>query len=148
MKEIGRAPCIVAVISDKSLRSPYCMYELLEAYHNPSFKDRVFPIVLADAKIDHLKDRLGEYVTDWKTKYEDLEQLINTLGIEALIPVGFDEYENFREIYRRSDELLGFLANMYTSKPDLLEANNFELLKQAITDWFEKLKRKSRNSAD
>ncbi len=51
MKRIGKGSAVVTVISDKYLKSPYCMFELLEIYRNQNFGERIYPIVLEDAKI-------------------------------------------------------------------------------------------------
>ena len=58
-QRIGRGQCIVLVISDKYLRSEHCMYELVEADRNRNLRDRIFPIVLADAQIYRTIDRLN-----------------------------------------------------------------------------------------
>jgi hypothetical protein len=42
--------------------------------------------------------------------------------------------EQIREISRSVDQFLTFLADMNTTNPDLLAANNFEALKRAIDD--------------
>jgi internalin A len=51
MRQIGEGKAVITVISDNYLKSPYCMYELLEIYRNLKFYERIFPIVLGDAKI-------------------------------------------------------------------------------------------------
>jgi len=51
MERIGQGNCVIVVISDKYLRSPNCMFELVEVAENKQFYDRVFPIVLANGNI-------------------------------------------------------------------------------------------------
>src|ERR1044071_377523 len=51
MERIGQGNCVIVVISDKYLRSPNCMFELLEIAQEKQFHDRVFPIALSDANI-------------------------------------------------------------------------------------------------
>ena len=98
-KEIGRGACVVVVVSDKSLRSPHCMYELLEIFKNLNFRERIMPIVLQDAKIQKLKDRLG-YVQHWQAEYRELEKLIIDVGPGALAADGsFGEYQKIKEIF-------------------------------------------------
>src|ERR1041384_1136109 len=46
MERIGHGDCVIVVISDKYLRSPNCMFELVEISDNKQFKGRVFPIIL------------------------------------------------------------------------------------------------------
>jgi len=134
MKEFGHAACIVVIVSDKSLRSLYCMFELLEIHRNHQFRERICPIVMSDAKIHSPADRL-EYVAHWKAEYRQLEKLVKNVGIDVLSADGsFREYEKFRDISQHADKLLTILGDMNTSTPSRIEANDFELLKQAITE--------------
>src|SRR5687768_458094 len=56
MRRIGRGNCIVIAISNKYLKSPNCMFELLEIYRKSNseineMKEKIFPLILNDAKI-------------------------------------------------------------------------------------------------
>lgn len=64
MERIGQGNCVIVVVSDKYLRSPNCMFELVEIAENKQFHDRIFPVVLADADIYDPVKRLG-YVKHW-----------------------------------------------------------------------------------
>src|ERR1041385_7739077 len=71
MERIGRGHCIVVVISDKYLRSPNCMFELVEIADGKQFHDRIFPLVLNDANIYDPLKRI-EYVKYWEVKRGEL----------------------------------------------------------------------------
>ena len=71
MERIGQGNCVIVVVSDKYLRSPNCMFELVEIAENKQFHDRIFPIVLADADIYDPVKRLG-YVKHWEAKRAEL----------------------------------------------------------------------------
>lgn len=134
MADIGRGVCVVVVISDKYLRSPYCMWELLQIYRNLQFHERICPIVLADAKIHSVDDRI-EYTEFWRKEKKRVDSRVKKLGIEALSTEGtLREAEKVREISHTVDKLLTFVADMNTLNPDLLAANNFETLKRAIDE--------------
>src|SRR4051794_21152002 len=81
MQRIGEGKAVVAVISDKYLRSPYCMFELLEIHRNLNFKERIFPIVLDDAKIFDPMARL-QYFEYWQEKKKELDNAISKYGAE------------------------------------------------------------------
>lgn len=51
MERIDLGNCVIVVVIDKYLRSPNCMFELVEIAENKGFHDRTFPVVLADADI-------------------------------------------------------------------------------------------------
>ena len=74
MERIGQGNCVIVVISDKYLRSPNCMFELVEIAEGKQFHDRVFPIVLSDANIYDPVKRL-DYVRHWEVKREELAQI-------------------------------------------------------------------------
>jgi internalin A len=135
MRRIGRGRLVVVVISDKYLRSPYCMYELLEIYEHSQFKDRVMPIVLGDAKLYDLSDRL-DYVLHWKQKKEALAEKMLKLGMDAFSSDGafreFDLY--YRRVFNNIDKLTSLLGDWNALRPSLLEENNFARLLEEITE--------------
>ncbi|MFN8398810.1 MAG: toll/interleukin-1 receptor domain-containing protein [Anaerolineales bacterium] len=139
MQRIGTGNCVIVVISDKYLRSKNCMFELAEIAANKSFADRVFPIVLSDAKIYEAVDRI-DYLKYWEKKKDDLnaemrnlKDLSNIQGITDEL----DDYDRFR------DEIAGLMnviKNMNTLSPDILRSSDFqqlydELVKRMGTVW-------------
>jgi TIR domain len=63
MKRIGLADHVIVVLSDKYLRSPYCMTELHSIYQRSvgekeDFLRRIIPLVLDDARFGTWRDRL------------------------------------------------------------------------------------------
>ena len=99
MQRIGTGNCVIVVISDKYLRSKNCMFELVEIAANKDFADRVFPIVLSDAKIYDAKDRIG-YLKHWEQKKTELDaemrglkELTHTPGISEEL----NDYDRFRD---------------------------------------------------
>src|SRR5512140_1350670 len=78
MERLGRGNCVIVVISDKYLRSPNCMFELVEIADGKQFHDRIFPIVLADADIYDPVKRIG-YVKYWEEKRAELAEAMKTL---------------------------------------------------------------------
>ena len=83
MQQIGRGRFVVTVISDKYLKSQYCMYELLELKRNLNFSERIFPIVLPDAAIYDPVDRAG-YIQFWEQRKAELNERMQGLGQEHL----------------------------------------------------------------
>jgi internalin A len=134
MQRLGKGKLIVTVISDKYLKSPYCMFELLEIYRNGLFRERVFPIVLPDAKLYDLADRL-QYVLDWKQRKAKIEALMKEIGLEAFSSEGTyrEEYDRYyREIFNNVDKLLAIFADWNSLTPQLLEEQSFDRLLTAL----------------
>ena len=69
-KEIGQGEAVVAVLSDKYLRSIHCLNEWHYIMENGKVKDRVFPIVLntpVDNGFRNIKKTYDDYFTYWET---------------------------------------------------------------------------------
>ena len=130
MKNIGEGEAVVAVISDKYLKSPYCMFELLEIYRNPDFKNRIFPIVVGDANIYEPISRL-QYFKYWKGKKTELEEAILEVGIDAITMIG-DDYKTYKKIFDNIGEIVTVLTDINALNPEMHSAENFETLISSI----------------
>jgi internalin A len=130
MERIGRGNCVIVVISDKYLRSPNCMFELLEIAEGKQFHDRIFPIVLADANIYDPIKRI-EYVKYWEQKRTELAGAIKTLDPANLqgIREDMDLYDRIRD---KVSGLTSTLKDMNTLTPDMHLDADFEVLYNAI----------------
>ena len=96
MREIGRGNYVILVISDKYLRSEYCMFEALEVMKHKDYQQRVFPVVLSDANI-YSRDSQVEYIRHWQQKKEQLSTLIG--------PDPSDEYSAMANVARKISEI-------------------------------------------
>ena len=137
MKEIGRGSFIVVTISDKYLKSANCMFELLQIYRKSNsdfseFKDKIFPIVLGDAKIYDPLDVL-DYAAYWQEKKNKLEEKIKVLGLAAASGVMAD-FDKFNEITNNIAQISRMISSINTLKPTLLSDNNFAEIKKAIAE--------------
>lgn len=131
MKEIGRGGCVVAVISDKYLRSVFCMHELLEVYRNREFHRRLCPVVLPGTHLTFF-DRLA-YVNYWSSQFEQVEDLFRKIEPTVLSPQILDEFQMYLNVSEEAGNLIGFIAgdmNYATHKG--LEENDFAILRDRI----------------
>jgi internalin A len=130
MERIGRGNCVIVVISDKYLRSPNCMFELVEIAEGKQFHDRIFPIVLADANIYDPIKRI-EYVKYWEMKRAELAKAMKTLDPANLqgIREDMDLYDRIRD---KISGLASTLKDMNTLTPDMHRDSNFSDLFDAI----------------
>ncbi len=133
MERIGEGSCIIVVISDKYLRSKNCMYELVEIASNKDFTQRIFPIVLSDAKIYDAMDRIA-YKKYWKQKKEDLNKEILSLGDVSNITGIAEELDDYDRFGDEFDKLTTTLKNMNTLSPDILRESDFQQLYDAIVE--------------
>lgn len=130
MNRIGEARGVVAVLSDKYLKSEYCMYELTEIYQNEDFKDRIFPIFLADAKLEKSEDRLA-YKMLWKERVDELDQKIREGGREAVRTVQ-SQLDKRVQIFENFDIVTELLANMNALTPEIHKNTSFEKLIEKV----------------
>src|SRR5262249_52782716 len=113
---------IVTVISDKYLRSEYCMYELFRIYRNCAdkperFLGKVVPLILPDAKLERLSDRF-ERAEYWMEQQKELEPRVK----EHMDAVGTQFYWKFRLI----GEFARNTADMLEHLVDKLQPRDFE----------------------
>ena len=130
MERIGRGNCVIVVVSDKYLRSPNCMFELVEIAENKKFKERIFPIVLADANIYDPVKRI-EYVKYWEDKRAELAKAIKKLDPANLqgIREDMDLYDRIRD---NISGLSSTLKDMNALTPQMHRDSDFEILYDAI----------------
>ncbi|MFW9259029.1 COR domain-containing protein [Nostoc sp. CALU 546] len=130
MERIGRGKCAIAVISDKYLKSPNCMFELVQIAKNGEFYNRIFPIVLADAQIYKPVARL-KYIKHWEDEIKELDEAMK--GVSAANLQGFrEEIDQYTEIRNTIAELTNLLKDMNTLTPDIHSKSDFEELLNAI----------------
>lgn len=130
MQQIGRGYAVIVVISDKYLRSPNCMYELVEIARNKDLYDRIFPIVLADADIYNPVNRI-KYIKHWEDKLKELDEAMRTVSAANLQGMR-DEIDSYDEIRDSISNLTFLLKDMNTLTPEMHENSNFAILVSAL----------------
>lgn len=126
MKEIGLGHAVIIVISDKYLKSPNCMFELVEIAKNKDFYDRVFPIVLGDADIYNPVNRI-KYIKHWEDKLKELDEAMRSVSSANLQGMR-DEIDSYDEIRDNISNLTFLLKDMNTLTPEMHEGSNFSAL--------------------
>lgn len=135
MKTIGMGDAVIVIISDKYLKSPYCMFELMEIYRNRNFKDRIFPIILEDAKIFDITGKII-YFKYWEDKKLELGEKILKAGADAIAVVGHD-YNIYHRILGNLGEVIDVLKDIYSLSPEIHREENFQQLQDAILNHFQ-----------
>jgi hypothetical protein len=122
MRRLGEADRCFIILSDKYLKSLYCMYELCELWRNcrrdrDEFLHRVRVFALPDVKIALPRDRVG-YAKYWKMEYEQLGVNFDILGEEDR-----RQYGLMREYALQVSDILATMA-------DILLPRDLEQLRQ------------------
>ncbi|MBE9089957.1 HEAT repeat domain-containing protein [Microcystis aeruginosa LEGE 11464] len=130
MRQIGQGKCVVVVISDRYLKSENCMFELVEIARNGDFYQRIFPIILPDARIHKDFERI-DYLKYWEdekaklqAKYKEID-LAKTNSIMATLNL-------YDEIRSNIDNLTNILKDMNTLNIDLHRQSEFAAMIKAV----------------
>lgn len=122
MDRLAEGDFVLAIISDKYLRSEYCMYELFRIYRNCAdkperFLRKVIPLILPDARLVRPTDRLQRaiYWTEEEAQQKPLvERNVAAVGTEF-----FRKFKLIGEFARNTSNMLEHLV-------DKLQPRDFE----------------------
>jgi hypothetical protein len=130
MRRIGEGKCVVAVISEKYLKSENCMFELVEVAKAQSLRERIFPIVLADANVYKATGRI-RYVRHWEDEIRELDEALKTVRGDNLTKLQ-EDLNVYAEIRRLFDGIADTLRDMNALTPGQHEGSGFEELIRRI----------------
>jgi len=116
MQRIGAGARIFVILSEKYLRSSYCMFELSEVWRTSrqegkAFLARVRIYALPDAKIFNPGD-WADCAIYWKQEYDPLEARARTHGMFVLGELGNKRLMQMRTFYNEVPDILGTLADI------------------------------------
>jgi internalin A len=111
MKRIGLADCVIVVLSDKYLRSPYCMTELYSIYQRSlgekeDFLRRIIPLRLADAQFGTWRDRVV-YAEHWEKEFKAMEPHLNRIG-----HADFRLYQEMKKWHVDVGDMLAYVSDV------------------------------------
>jgi internalin A len=133
MKRIGLADHVIAVLSDKYLRSPYCMTELHYIYqrslgNKEDFLRRIIPLRLDDARFSNWHDRVA-FAEYWEAEFKAMEETFRQLGT-----ADFALYKSMQDWYNRIGDMLAYVNDkLHPHGFDEIVKDDFASLRQMIT---------------
>jgi hypothetical protein len=107
------------------------MFELLEIARNGDFYDRIFPIVLRDAKIYDPVERLN-YIKYWDGKIEELNKAIKEVRVITKLKGITDDINLYTDIRNKIAELTDILQNMNSLTVEMHREADFGQIIAAI----------------
>jgi hypothetical protein len=130
MKRLGIGGAIIIIIDEKYLKSANCMFELLEIAENGKFHERIFPIVLENARIYKPLSRL-EYVKHWEKELQDLDEALKTVSAANLH--GFrEDIDLYAEIRSKISSLTDILKDMNALSQSIHVGSDFQELLETV----------------
>ncbi|PIY09753.1 MAG: hypothetical protein COZ18_07415 [Flexibacter sp. CG_4_10_14_3_um_filter_32_15] len=142
IKEIGQGDLIVVFTSDKYAKSPYCMEELFLIGENNRFKKDEFQNAILPISVEYINfasvDALEIYFKHWRTEQQKWLQLQNDFQ-EAFTEQHSKRLHIAKKIQQKFGQLTDWLTDINASSNQLLEENDFEIIKQKIIERVGKL---------
>ena len=130
METIGRGRCVIVIISKKYLESENCMFELMQIAKNGKFYNRIFPIILDDARIYKSIERLN-YIKYWEQQINELNESMKSVSAANL--QGFrEDIDMYTQIRNTIAELTNILRGMNTLTLEIHRETIFNELFKAI----------------
>ena len=116
MAEIGRADCVLVVLSDKYLRSTNCMRELLHLYQRSQgdradLMGRIVAVIPPDLKIDRATGR-AVYIRHWRDEHKALESVFQDLGIAAMGAADREEWLAIQDFQHRVSDIMAWVSDV------------------------------------
>jgi internalin A len=123
---------VIVVLSDKYLRSPYCMTELYSIYQRSvgekeDFLRRIIPLVLDDARFGTWRDRVA-YAEHWEAEFKAMEDKFRHLA-EA----DFRLYKAMRRWHNEVGDMLAYVNDvLHPHGFDEIVKDDFAALRQML----------------
>ena len=115
MRRMGRGDRVFVVLSEKYLRSAWCMTELFEIWTHSrgdrsDFLRRVIVFCLPDARISTLADRV-EHAAWWKQQFDRIDALNRQDGIAIMGTKGVQELYAMMHFYQHVADILYLISD-------------------------------------
>jgi internalin A len=127
MKDIGQGDRVFVFLSDKYLKSPFCMFELFEIWRNSrldneEFRRKVRIYLLPDATIFSPKERLA-YAKYWRAQYDELAAELTRTDPDLLGDRDFRAFRLMQDFAHHVGDILALFADTLLPRtfPDFLK---------------------------
>lgn len=115
IQEIGRADMVLVVLSEKYLRSVYCMRELLYLHdtsqgERATFMRRIVPLIVGDLSCASIEDRHA-YVEYWEKKYANVSVLLEKRDLTTVGEADRRELLAIQGFRQQVSDLLAWVAD-------------------------------------
>lgn len=149
MQELGNADLIAVFLTDKYLRSIYCMHELTQIYitsqaDKAKFARRVLPIRVEDIDLDS-PETFITYFDYWNEKFKKWDKVFNNPTYRQQANELWDKYQKTKTIKDNFASVLTYFNDMNAKTRDLLSDRDYELIKATIRDRVKNLTRVNGN---
>jgi len=137
MKDIGRGELILVFLSEKYLRSVYCMSELYNiskecGSDKSRFKDKILPIVVEP--VDFSDQALFKLLDYWEALGAEKETYKKEHAHRFSGPTKLEEWNTIISVSQEVNKLVPWLAKMNRGSIKLYQENDFANIKRIIKE--------------
>jgi tetratricopeptide (TPR) repeat protein len=129
MQKINSTDYVLILISSTYLKSPNCMYEVLELLENPDYVNRILPILIKDldGKGPDIFNAQGKLklIRHWETEIENLNKELKGLDCLANVSSVIQGLEHLQKIRNSIDEFLKVISDMNCIEFEKLKKRNY-----------------------
>jgi internalin A len=116
MRDIGKGDRVFVILSDKYLKSCFCMFELFEIWRNSrqdeeEFLKRCRVFTLGDAEIWSVLGRL-KYAKHWKMQFDEMANAVNEVGPAVLGKCDYAQFKLMQDFVNHVGDVLATFANI------------------------------------
>jgi internalin A len=132
MNRLGAGDRVFVILSDKYLKSAFCMYELMEVWRNSKmagdeFRRRIRVFRLPCAQMATPLQR-ARYAVFWKQEFTELDTVVREHGPSLLGKADFEHYRLMQQFAHHVGDILALIADT------LLPKDFDELIKHGFGD--------------
>jgi TIR domain len=135
MTDIGKGNFVIVALSDKYLKSKFCMFELYEIYLNArmdkdEFLKKIFPIRVEEINLSNPAVANG-YSDYWEAEEKNWQKLLEQ-NSGSITPEQINQYQLVKRIVTDLGNLLSFLADVNALNTVQLSKDNFAEIKTEL----------------
>jgi hypothetical protein len=136
MNEIGAADFVIIAISDKYLKSKFCMYELYEIFKNSGmnrdvFGKKLFPVRIEETLDLGNPDTVNGYVKYWKEQEQDWTKRVREES-DTITEEQARQFQFIKRLVIDIRNILSCLSDINSLNITALKANDFADIKAAL----------------
>jgi len=141
MNEIATADFVIVAISDKYLKSKFCMYELYEIFRNSGmnsdrFGKKIFPIRIDESLNLNDPDVVNGYIRYWKEQEQEWTKRVKDES-DSITEEQARQYQFVKRLVIDIRNILSCLADINSLNLSTLKSNNFADVKSALRESME-----------
>ncbi|MGB8193681.1 MAG: tetratricopeptide repeat protein, partial [Chitinophagaceae bacterium] len=131
MARIKSTDFVLMILSDNYLKSPNCMYEVMDFFSSKDFVERMLPIQVEGLDIFSGSGRT-HYLKHWEDKIKEVNTSIKSLESIAFAGSIQSEIEHFSTIRTRTDDFFKVITDRKIFALEVLRKENYRSLLERV----------------